>query len=128
MKTERVATTVQANLFGQGRHCWPSPDRAYAAVACGAIKPAIGREVARLNGPLMGSGGASTQQRPRDHLPLLLQRCGRERAAGTAIPAAGIRQIAFDAVQVAVRPGAFRVGLLLHALMRKVPISLGLPP
>src|SRR5271169_2813339 len=84
--------------------------------------------VARLNGPLMGSRGGLTQQRPRDRLPLLLQRCGRERAAGAAIPAAGIRKIAFDAVQVGVRPGALRVGLLLRALMRQVPISLGLPP
>src|SRR5271169_95293 len=112
----------------KGGHCWPSPDGAYAAVAVWRDKAAIGREVARSNGPLMGSRGALTQQGPRDRLPLLLQRCGRERAAGAPIPAAGIRQIAFDAVQVGVRPGAFRVGLLLRALMSQMPIALGFPP
>src|ERR1700730_6898280 len=50
---------------------------------------------------------------PGDRLPFFLQGRGRGGAAGAVVPAAGVAQIAFDAVQVGVRPGAFRVGLLL---------------
>jgi hypothetical protein len=55
MKNERVPTTVQANLFAEGGHCWPSRDGAYAAVAGWNDEATIGREVARSNGPLMES-------------------------------------------------------------------------
>jgi hypothetical protein len=55
MKNERVPTTLQANLFAEGGHCWPSRDGACAAVVVWHDKAAIGREVARSNGPLMES-------------------------------------------------------------------------
>src|ERR1700730_5225624 len=69
-----------------------------------------------------------TEQRPGDRLPFFLQGRGRGWAAGAVVPAAGVAQIAFDTVQIGMRPGAFRVRLLLRALMGQVPVALRLPP
>ena len=49
------------------------------------------------------------QQLRRHLLPLLLERAGRHRLAGAAVPAAGVGQVALLAVQVGVHPVA--VGL-----------------
>src|SRR6516164_1647074 len=119
---------VQADLFAQKEALPASMQKGAPRRSCGPKKAAIRSEVARLDCPLIGCGGSSTQQRSRDGLPFLLQRGGGQWAAGAAIPAAGIRQIAFDTVQIGMRPGAFGVGLLLYALMRQVPIALGFPP
>src|SRR5229473_2246322 len=68
------------------------------------------------------------EERPGDLLPLLIER-GRWRGlAGALVPAAGIHLVAFDAVQVGMRPGALRVGLRLGAAMALMPVALGLPP
>src|SRR5271169_6686177 len=79
-----------------------------------------------------GEGGSGkmrlTEERAGDRVPFFLQGRGRGRVAGAAVPAAGVPQIAFDAVQVGVRPGSLRVGLLLRALVRQVPVALGFPP
>src|SRR6266849_7173444 len=68
------------------------------------------------------------EERPGDLLPLLIER-GRWRGlAGALVPAAGIHLVAFDAVQIGMRPGALLVGLLLGAAMALMPVALGLPP
>src|SRR5271155_4894866 len=63
-----------------------------------------------------------------DRLPFLLQRRGGHLAAGAAVPAAGVAQIAFDAVEIGMRPRPLGVALLLRTLVGLVPIALGLPP
>src|SRR5712671_839831 len=63
-----------------------------------------------------------------DLLPLLLQGRGRRVLAGALVPAGGIRLVAFDPVQIGVRPGPRRVMRILAAAMRLVPVALGLPP
>src|SRR6266403_1844711 len=70
----------------------------------------------------------AAEQGPSDRLPFLLQGCCRSRAAGPAIPAAGVRKVAFDAMQIGMRPGALGVCLLLSTLMRQMPIALCFPP
>src|SRR5438067_6919022 len=87
----------------------------------------ITAETARLREGRRGYMQLS-EERAGDRFPFFLQGCGRGGAAGAAVPAAGVAQIAFDAVQVGVRPGAVRVRLLLRALMRQVPVALGFPP
>src|SRR6266568_5360178 len=68
------------------------------------------------------------EERAGDLLPLLIER-GRWRGlAGAFVPAAGVHLVAFDAVQIGVRPGALLVGLILGAAMALVPVALGLPP
>src|SRR5215831_21200093 len=59
-----------------------------------------------------------TEQGAGDRLPFLFERRGRHRAAGAAVPAAGVAQVALDAVQIGVRPGALGIRLVLSALMR----------
>src|SRR5438477_7395138 len=63
-----------------------------------------------------------------DLLPFLLQGRGRRVLAGALVPAGGIRLVAFDPVQIGVRPGPRRVMRILAAAMRLVPVALGLPP
>src|SRR5438067_10406293 len=63
-----------------------------------------------------------------DLLPLLLQGRGRRVLAGALVPAGGIRLVAFDPVQIGVRPGPRRVMRGLAAAMRLMPVALGLPP
>ena len=48
--------------------------------------------------------------------------------AGLAVPIAGIAEIAFDAVQIGMHPGGLALGLVLHDLVRLVPVALGGPP
>src|SRR5436190_18653790 len=69
-----------------------------------------------------------SEQCAGDRFPFFLQGRGRGGTAGAVVPAAGVAQVAFDAVQIGVRPGALGVGLLLRALMRQVPVALGFPP
>src|SRR4029077_3679996 len=68
------------------------------------------------------------KQRPGDLLPFLVERGGRRRLAGAAVPALGIALVALDPVQVGMRPGALFVMRILAAAMRLVPVALGLPP
>src|SRR5437762_13559286 len=63
-----------------------------------------------------------------DLLPFLLQGRGRRVLAGALVPAGGIRLVAFDPVQIGVRPGPRRVIRILTAAMRLMPAALGLPP
>jgi hypothetical protein len=72
--------------------------------------------------------GRSGQQGPRDLLPFAVERRGRRRLAGAFVPAAGIVQVALDAVQIGMRPGALLVGVGLRTAMRLVPVALRLPP
>src|SRR3979490_2319882 len=68
------------------------------------------------------------EQRAGYLFPLLVER-GRWRGfAGAFVPAAGVHLVAFDAMQIGVRPRALLFGLLLGAAMALMPVALGLPP
>src|SRR6185312_7653314 len=60
--------------------------------------------------------------------PLKGERGRRGRLAGAAVPVTGIGGIAFLAMQIGMHPGARLVVLLLGAMVRRVPIALGVPP
>ena len=49
-------------------------------------------------------------QRAGDLLPFLLEGRGRRVLAGALVPAGGIRLVAFDPVQIGMRPGPFASG------------------
>ena len=78
----------------------------------------------------IGESRANTraEQRGRDRVPLGLERAGRDRLAGGAVPVAGIGQIALDAVQIGVHPGGVRAFVVHDDLVRLVPVALGGPP
>src|SRR5579883_2477531 len=92
-----------------------SSARAAPASAGAKVRRGIGR--ARLG-----------ENRAGDLFPLALERGGRRRLAGPLVPAAGVHLVAFDPVQIGMRPGALLVGLRLCAAMAAVPVALGLPP
>ena len=64
----------------------------------------------------------------RDFIPFRSQGIGGFRTSGFAVPVAGIRQIAFDAVEISMHPGAGHSLVLLCGDMRGLPVSLcGMP-
>src|SRR5579864_5362965 len=68
------------------------------------------------------------QEGTRNCLPLLPEFPLSRLLAGSTIPIAGVREIAFASVQVSVHPGAVGTLVGLRAFMRLGPITLGVPP
>src|SRR5262249_3169487 len=74
------------------------------------------------------SRGRASDQRPRDLLPLRLERAGCRLPLGLPVPVARIVEIALDAMQIGVHPGGIGAALLHDDAMRLVPVPLGCPP
>src|SRR5262249_2717874 len=68
------------------------------------------------------------KQLTRDRRPLRRQRVRRRGLAGLTVPIARIVQIAFDAMQKGMHPGAILAALVHDDVVRLVPVVLACPP
>src|SRR4051812_32359779 len=92
---------------------------------------------ARIHRGVMRSGlvqadshlaGLAREKIRHDRPPFLVEWAARNRSVRGAIPVTGIGQIAFMAVQVRMHPSGIGARLVLHELVRPVPVAFRGPP
>src|SRR5262245_53554780 len=128
-----AASTSETWLFGSPPNAVEAPENSFALEVTWAwismpITTSQSPVCPLISLPLATAMSLTLAQRGDDPLPFGLERILGSRLAGLPIPVAGIGQVALDPMQIGMHPGGIGVALVLHDLVRGVPVALRRPP